>query len=237
MIKLDWDSSFFDLYIASSFHEEITDDILHQSKVNMTEQGIDLCYVQSSNPIADDLLAKYPIEHQSQKIRFQKQVTTALDDQFASIHSIPESTSITENIYDIARQSGHHSRFKLDDQFHDGAFEKLYDEWIVQSIRRTLADEVYGYIIDKTVVGLITLKKKSDRVVIGLLGVDESARGKKIGQSLIKQAQNYTIQWGLNILDVSTQGSNLPAIRFYEKMGFDRSDNTYIYHLWRNPQQ
>ena len=57
----------------------------------------------------------------------------------------------------------------------------------LQSIRRTLADEVYVYVLDKTVLGLITLKKKSDRVVIGLLGVDESARGKKIVNHSLKR--------------------------------------------------
>jgi len=237
MIKLDWDSSFFDLSISSSFHEVITEDILNQSKNKMNEQLIDLCYLQSSNPISDALLDSYPIEHSSQKNRFQKQVYTLSEHQNTHIKSIPTSSPITENIYNIAKQSGHHSRFKLDTKLPKGTFEKLYDEWILQSIRRTLADEVYVYVLERAVLGLITLKKKSDRVVIGLLGVDESARGKKIGQSLIKQAENYTIQCGLNILDVSTQGSNLPAIRFYEKMGFIRSDITYIYHLWRNPQQ
>ena len=72
MIKLDWDSSFFDLSISSSFHEVITEDILYQSKNKMNEQLIDLCYLQSSNPIPNVLLDTYPIEHKSQKIQFQK---------------------------------------------------------------------------------------------------------------------------------------------------------------------
>ena len=89
MIKLDWDSSFFDLSISSSFHEVITEDILYQSKNKMNEQLIDLCYLQSSNPIPNVLLDTYPIEHKSQKIQFQKLVYTLSEHQNTYIKSIP----------------------------------------------------------------------------------------------------------------------------------------------------
>ena len=233
MNKLEWDSKFFGIQIASSTFDLIDKQILDRLMSKLLEEQIDLCYLNTSHPIPDDIIKNYPINYSNSKILFTKKLISTNEDTSTYIRSLP-SSSIPDTCINISRQTGHHSRFKNDQKLPQGSYEKLYDEWITQSIRRTISDEVLVFESKKNIEGLITLKKKDASVVIGLLGVDELSRGKKIGQSLIKEAENYTIQCGINILDVSTQGSNRAAVRFYEKAGFVRKNTTFIYHLWPN---
>ncbi len=137
-----------------------------------------------------------------------------------------------ETLYELALQSGEYSRFWTDKNFPSGTYEKLYKLWMLRSVKRILADEVFCYQKEGLIKGMITVYQKSDTGVIGLLGVDVSCRGEKIGSKLISHTKNFYLKKGITKIEVVTQKANKNACAFYEKSGFSIIKTENVYHFW-----
>lgn len=59
-------------------------------------------------------------------------------------------------------------------------------------------------------------------VVLRMLGVDPSARGRGIGRAMVEESLARTLALGRQELLLRTHESMLPAVRLYETMGFER---------------
>ena len=140
-------------------------------------------------------------------------------------------TQLSDDLIDLAIQSGWYSRFKLDNKFKNREFERMYTTWVTSSIER---DDVvvFGYISNQQLVGFISISTKNNAADIGLIAVDEAQRGMHIGSKLIAMADVYAQQNNLTQVTVNTQQENSSALKFYTKNGFDILNRTYIYHLW-----
>jgi ribosomal protein S18 acetylase RimI-like enzyme len=67
---------------------------------------------------------------------------------------------------------------------------------------------------------------------IGLLGVDESARGRGVGRALTQGALAWFAQRALPGVTVITQGRNVVAQRLYQRCGFVTRSVRLYYHKW-----
>jgi dTDP-4-amino-4,6-dideoxy-D-galactose acyltransferase len=157
-----------------------------------------------------------------------------------ALHSpaIQATTTWTPELESLALQSGEYSRFRLDKRFSSDVFPHLYQQWLRNSLAHQLAREVLVFTVPTEFearpkhVGLLTLGMKNGRADIGLLAVDERARGQRIGQQLVAAAKQRTATWGFNELQVVTQLDNVAACGFYQHCGFHESQVEHIYHLW-----
>ena len=135
-------------------------------------------------------------------------------------------------MYNLAFESGMYSRFKVDPNFKNNEFEKLYKEWVKKSIldqnTRTLV-----YVEDSIIKGFITFEITVKKIIIGLFAVNENYRKQGLGKILINYVVNYAIILNINSIQVSTQNVNKIACNFYEKNNFQISSKENIYHLWR----
>jgi dTDP-4-amino-4,6-dideoxy-D-galactose acyltransferase len=80
--------------------------------------------------------------------------------------------------------------------------------------------------------GLLTLDRRDDKNVIGLVAVDEDCQHQGIGTALIKHAVTYVHEHQGNRLSVATQLDNEPACRLYSRCGFSLESVTKIWHWW-----
>lgn len=139
-----------------------------------------------------------------------------------------------EQLLSMAIQSGIYSRFHTDKRFPADAFVRLYTTWIERSADRSLACEVLVFREqDAPAQGFITLEVKDGEIRIGLVAVDEAARGKGIGTKLVRAAEAYARQRNFLYLKVATQAANREACRLYEKCGFAVDESLHIYHYWK----
>lgn len=146
---------------------------------------------------------------------------------------VHQATTVTPALLALARQSGAHSRFRLDAQLPPGAFGQLYDSWLRNSIGGELARLVLTTrAADGAETGLLTLGLKDGRADIGLLAVDAAARGQGLGRRLVGEARRHARRWGCREWQVVTQLSNEGACRFYEQCGFRLARIEHVYHLW-----
>lgn len=223
---IEWDSQFFDLNIGGV----VLDKELSETAFNLLkkEDQYDLIYILSKvdQPVISNIYSEV-------KVEFEKEIKSVNGEINQEIISL-RNTAFSKDILQLALDSGEFSRFKMDQNFKTEDFLKLYSAWIHNSIYDTYADEVFGYVLYGKVAGLVTVKiHEKDLAVIGLIGIDESARGKGIGTKLMERAEQYARERQCNKVQVATQKSNEHACKFYLKNGYNIFKETKIYHLWK----
>ena len=147
--------------------------------------------------------------------------------------AIVPATAHTPALEALAWQSGAYSRFRLDPRLPATVFQRLYSQWLRNSLDGSIAQVVLTLQgAAGKAVGLLTLGDKDGVADIVLLAVAAEFRGQRAGQRLVAEARRRAAAQGYARLHVVTQGANEQACRFYEKCGFELVDEVNIYHLW-----
>lgn len=236
---LNWDSQFFGYKIASLRVFNLKKDKIELITRELKIQGVKLVYffVDPSDELSAISLNKASGLLVDKKVTYIIKLTEDAKDYHEDMFVIPYQSSIaSEKLKSLALQSGLYSRFRVDPNFRNNEFEKLYLEWIEKSIRKEIAKKVLIYREDQNSdeKGLITLGITGDSGSIGLLAVDQDYRGKSIGRKLVQAAFKYFEENKVKTVEVVTQAENKGACNFYESMGFAIKNTVNIYHLWIN---
>ncbi len=221
-----WDSDFFRLSVGKvDMHTFNLTDFEQQKKT------FDLIYI-FEEPASDlnDLILTASASLVDQKTTYTKELHSAIS--ISPEISMYDATTPNEQLIQLTLQSGIYSRFKSDEHFPAHAYEKLYKEWIFQSCNKSMAFCVLVHGPAESPEGFITVATKDGNAQIGLIAVDEHARGKGIGKKLIEAAEYMAKNHNFNTLKVVTQGANKEACKLYEKCGFEIDNIMNIYHYW-----
>ncbi len=221
-----WDSNFFNIKIGEVTN--ISDEIVSQ----MISENYDLIYIflrLTNEKVLNELLNETNAKIVDTKVVFKKNIST-LDENVNFFEF--NSTDSFDQLEKLSIESGHKSRFKLDNNFKKGKFEELYKIWIQKSIEK---DEikVFVYRENKKLAGFVTVEIKNGIGAIGLIAVDNSLRGNGIGRKLVSQVEAFLIKSKVNVLEVATQLDNIEACAFYNNLGFEIKETINIYHLWK----
>lgn len=222
---LEWDSGFFHLKIGRIDYF-LEDERFLENEVNRYREGrYDLLYVFTNHGQKSNSLPTEPIDT-------KRTYTIDIPSEVEVKHNVSSFSGNPEELYDLAYQSGFDSRYRLDLHFKAGEFERLYKEWIQNSVNHLIADEVLVYRDGGKTVGFVTLSIKDVEGSIGLLAVDNNYRGGGIATSLIRSCMNFCYRSGIKKLSVATQKSNAVACAFYEKNMMTVQSDVDIFHLW-----
>ena len=233
---LDWDTNFFGFNVAS-LDPCIDINELNPLLSELENTGVQLVYWQSEKKLtgrnmihnyllADRKVTFHSLVHEPDKITLPKDYT---------IRPFSSNTP-TEKIIDLAIQSGHLSRFAKDPNIPKERFEALYSEWIIKSLSKELADEVFILSHHKTPVGFVSVKKENNKGEIGLIAVDAKHRGRKLGNALMNKAQQWFHINDITDSYVVTQEINDSACRLYQKNHYNLLSKVYFYHFWLHPK-
>lgn len=75
-------------------------------------------------------------------------------------------------------------------------------------------------LVEGEIVGLLSYKKQDDFQMIVLLNVYPEFQGQGIGRMLVKEAVEQGRKQGCSAVKVATSNDDLPALCFYQKVGF-----------------
>lgn len=164
------------------------------------------------------------------KILFQKKLENRPEVEGVQTFSQENPTTFDPKEMEVLRflawESGAYSRFKTDPRLRNQEFELLYDLWIKQAIAKN------ELIIGQKFEGMITYSYQEETGKIGLVAVHPDHRQKGWGKKLVLAAENLLYTKGVKNLQIPTQESNIPAMKLYEKLGYQIIKKTYIYHYW-----
>ncbi len=123
-----------------------------------------------------------------------------------------------------------YSRFFQDPKFRVLDVGGMYLAWLEELLA---SQAEIAVLKTASLEGFITLEAVNQDVAkIGLLAVKQSARGRGAGVALVNWSIQQAIQKGFKSIQVGTQLMNLPAVRLYEKTGFQIQATKYRVHLW-----
>lgn len=221
---LDWDSTFFNKKIGLL---EITNDVQSFD----IENDYDVIYVMSNTEISINI-ANYEKSYSETKIVFSKMLVRenilANGNIFSILNSYPK-----KKIYDLAFESGKFSRFKLDPNFRQSDFEKLYKIWIDNSFNKKFADDVLVYKDQNIIKGFVSYRISEEFATIGLIAICPEHQGKGIGKKLLESVEKKLFTIGIKELRIPTQLQNEIACEFYTKMGYTIIQEKIVIHYWK----
>jgi dTDP-4-amino-4,6-dideoxy-D-galactose acyltransferase len=229
-----WDTEFFKFNVGYVLINNITkfelDSIVDDIKAN--KYKLVYFFVHPDDETSINTLSKTGIYLVDKKVVYT--VNLKNDAGYISdgkIFPINQNHNVNlPNLQPIVLQSGKYSRFNTDKNIPYMFFEKMYTEWMANSLNKKIADEVFVY--DNDIKGFVTIAVKNNIADIGLLAVDEKYRGNSIGTKLVKYVFNYCAGNNVKSINVATQMANKGACVFYEKLGFNISQVTNIYHYF-----
>lgn len=237
--KLKWDSDFFGFNVGmlkieiNTFCEELN-ELLKKAK----QENFKLLYLKINKEyITNDPIKSKCIFNKGGKLVDEK-VTYSIE--LENYSKTPRNNEIIEYnkqysaeiMRNLAIQSSHKSRYRMDLNFEKTLCDKMYCIWMDKSIEGKLADKIFIYTEGDKPTGFITLTIKNKIGNIVLIGVDKEMRGKKVGSKLIYEAFNYFKEKNIKYVNVDTQLANSTACNFYENCNFKVSKILNIYHFW-----
>jgi dTDP-4-amino-4,6-dideoxy-D-galactose acyltransferase len=222
---LEWDSHFFKKRVGEvlvSGGEEIVTGA----------EDYDLLYVKSNSKINLEIEG-FTNSYGETRLIFSKRIIDpdlSIDDH---IHSVFDVKIDKKDLYELAFESGRYSRFQRDKRFTDEVFKNLYKEWIDNSFKKDIADEVFIFLEEKKILGFVSFRKEGQAATIGLIAVNTKSRGKGVGSRLIQRVEKYL--WNNQVLElrIPTQSTNSEAGEFYTKLGYKVIERTEINHYWK----
>lgn len=131
----------------------------------------------------------------------------------------------------IARSSHGITRFYADPKFPDERCDDLYATWIDRSLDGW-AQAVLVVETDGVPLGYVSVHLNGERGWIGLIAVDERARGRRLGEALSRGAVDWCAAEGARSVSVVTQGRNAAALRTFERAGFRAQSVGIWFHKW-----
>lgn len=134
-----------------------------------------------------------------------------------------------DSLQRLATDAFSRTRFYNDPLIKKHQADKIYVEWIKNSVGGLMADTVFLWEEDEESVGFITLQKTNGRIV--LIAVSKKHQGKGIGKALVKAALKQFMSWGVKKSTVETQVTNISAIRSYQACGY-KIVNAYCTFRW-----
>ena len=155
-------------------------------------------------------------------------------DSLAEYAAIP-MTVMVDRVLDVALVDGGLGGMQLTERRLDVPYIKDYDavegegptrwakrfdmsNWGLITARRQRA-MVGGAVIAFNTEGVDMLEGRSDLAVVWDIRVREDERGRGIGSSVFRAAEEWGHARGCRHLKVETQNINVPACRFYARMG------------------
>jgi dTDP-4-amino-4,6-dideoxy-D-galactose acyltransferase len=225
--KLEWDSQFFNLNVAEIFLEE--------NQILIDYEDFDLIYVKSKSKLTT-LPSTMTIGFEEERVEFIKEIKHLFtDNESSNIIFLRELDSFNKNdIYQLAFESGKHSRFKKDKRLNH-RFHDLYSQWIEQTITKKFDNNLLVYVENNRIIGFITYKidETAKNARVGLIAVDPKQQGKGIGKKLIIEAEKNCLKNNINHLIIPTQLDNIAACSFYKKIGYEIYEIINLKHLWK----
>lgn len=222
--KLTWDSEFFGYTVG---------------RIQLSE-GINLHNIRSMTGF-DDFKLVYIFSDQKLPAEFDKNLVASrvhFYKKLAVKNSGVEVTPFIVNVdsYDelmrLGLQSGILSRFRVDRNFKNNEYQRLYKQWINKSL-----NDPKGRVLvvrsEKGLAGFITFEFLDGSVTrFGLIAVDIRTQSKGLGSLLVKMAENECIDCGMSEVHVSTHFENKPAMAILLKNSFKLISTDFIYHIW-----
>jgi dTDP-4-amino-4,6-dideoxy-D-galactose acyltransferase len=226
---LAWDSNFFGIRIARVNQRHLNANEVEPVLEWCKSHAIDCLYflADTQDAGATGLVRDFSLTD----IRIRFELPLRLEAPSGSNLVRPFQSGDLPALRALARVSHRDSRFYYDGRFPVAKCDELYDTWIQRSAGGW-ADAVFVAEWEGRPAGYISCHLSGSDGSIGLIAVDEQARGKGLGRALVESSIAFFRERGMDRALVVTQGRNIASQRLYQRCGFLTESVHYWFHRW-----
>ena len=218
--KLSWESDFFSKKIGSII------DLDNINKAEFSHFDLLCNKVPSSNYELINTLNMLDFKY----VEGEVNLTKAIEQPASNLEHLVIATEIDLNsLLKVSNDMFKFSRFRSP-WFKTHQANEFYGVWIKNAILSIYDDICFIVKNESEIKGFITLKKNKKTVSIGLVGVSSKYQGHGVGHILLNIAESYASNFGFSHVSVSTQLSNISAIKLYLKAGYSLGDINYWFY-------
>lgn len=234
---LQRDSDFFECKVAKiSDNKLILDEANIEENLRiMFDEEVTLAYYYSNIPIPDNFTSKYyDLKLVDEKITLTKSLNSS-----AYIHpniTLYKESFPNSDLIALAQLAGHYTRFNLDSNISREKYNKLFENWIIESVKGKMASHVLVYKIDSKIVGFATIKMGMGLPHISLLAVNPGFEGQGISFALLLAVEKILLDEGFKYFSGSAHSKNVKALAVYYRHGPEDQKIEYGYHFWKKKQ-
>lgn len=128
----------------------------------------------------------------------------------------------------IARSEFQYSRFHMDPNVDNKMADQFKAEWAGNFFSGQRGERMVIAEIDDQLAGFLQLLHDGNKLIIDLMAVASAFRRCNVSTDMILYAEDRAA--GFDCIQVGTQAGNIPALRFYEKVGFRCVGSSYVLH-------
>ena len=231
--ELKWDSDFFGYKVGKLY----TDKNVLIDKNDIKDYRLVYIFDEENNTKKINFFKKLGAKlvdiktELEMRIEQKTEIKSNLDKNYKMV--VLNKSDFDKDTISLSIEAGKFSRFKKDSKFKKNEFKKLYTKWIENSLKKIDCMEVIGIKHNNITIGMVSLKKISDEELsISLIAVNEHYQNQGLGTALVSQVVELCKLKGFKVLSVTTQGDNVNALKFYQKLNFVIRKKERIYHLW-----
>lgn len=228
---LKWDSEFFHLKVVKVQNDYLSVDPILKLKF-FYEENFDLMYYTSKEENIQNFENQYyDISLVSTRVPLIKKINNITE-----IHpniSLYDKLPPDENLISLAHLAGKQGRFGMDSRISKNIYNKIFENWIINSINKKMADEVLVYKDNDIIVGFATIKMDGNKGYVPLLAVDRQFEGKGVSFALMRAVETRLVESGCEYLLSGSQEKNKKALASFTRFGVELKTPEYVYHLWR----
>tara|TARA_B100000029_G_scaffold506476_1_gene589297 strand:+ start:141 stop:830 length:690 start_codon:yes stop_codon:yes gene_type:complete len=133
----------------------------------------------------------------------------------------------------ISLENSSNSHFVQDKRLPYNFRKKFRFNWLNNFFKKKRGDLLVVY-EKKNIFGFIMLIIKKNTYVIDLIVTSKKKRKLGVARSLINFINNNYLKKKKSSIIAGTQSNNLSAIKLYNKMGFKKIREEYVYHIIKN---
>lgn len=155
-------------------------------------------------------------------------------------HRLPNPSPIarqatTEDRESVMRLAGSNftcSRFHRDPHISIEAANGFKTAWAGNYFEGKRGDAMIVAEYGGELAGFLQLLVAGEVMIVDLITVSESARGRGVGAAMLARAKVELP--ACTLLRTGTQAANVASLRFYEKLGFRVTASTAVMHFWKD---
>mgnify|MGYP003624911185 CR=1 FL=1 len=222
-----WESHFFN---RSIFDFSLKLDVDVNKEGFWPKNSLITAKVNSSDYFGLNLINSLEFDFCEGDISFEKDISNVIpscqgkvfSEYLAGKDSIDELKTIVNGLYG-------YSRFR-DPWFTLLERENFYKLWIENAVLSKFDDCCLILKNGSFITGFVTLRIRNNKGIIGLIGVKSAYQEQGIGRKLLQLVDEYCANNGVKKVIVSTQASNVGAVKLYNKNGFSLSNISYWFY-------
>lgn len=219
LLHQQFDSEYFgfEIYQLTKL-TEISEKILHQILKYAYNKHIRIitCLIPAANKNINNTLEHSGFTMQEIKVTYKMNVASGTQSTVKlkpiNINNdLPQLQLIAGNSFEFSRVFNHY--------FPKEKARKWYVTWLINAIHDP-DKTIFVVRTNNLPSGFIICKKKGQTGIIDLIAVDPKHHNQGLGTNLVYQGINWFKSLRINEIITSTQGENLKAQIFYQKLGF-----------------